>query len=107
MFCFMDSCIQIQFGDKGLLLYICSGQLLIIKPLSGKAPVDINILNVGEAIPSCCAVFPVYAVANVYFEVKDRIQDAKKEAAKFKAMLTEAQRDQQNIDGITAEIYKA
>lgn len=67
---------------------------------------DINILNVGEGVPTGCAVFTVSAAANVYLEVKDRIKDAKKEVAKFKAKLTEAQRDQQDIESITAELHK-
>lgn len=38
-----------------------------MKYLSGKAQVDINILNVGEAIPSCCAVslFPLLRMSTV------------------------------------------
>ncbi|OJI98043.1 hypothetical protein ASPVEDRAFT_124617 [Aspergillus versicolor CBS 583.65] len=81
-------------------------QLLTIRSLSGKTPVDINILNVCEGVPAGCAVFPVSAAANVYLEVKDRINDAKKEVAKFKAKLTEAQRDQQDIESITAELHR-
>lgn len=55
-----------------------SAQLSAIMSLSGKTPVNISILKVGEVIPTCCAVFPVSAEANVHFEVKDRIQNVGK-----------------------------
>ncbi|KAI3317113.1 valyl-tRNA synthetase [Xylariaceae sp. AK1471] len=67
-----------------------SAQLSAIKSLSGKTPVDISMLKAGEVSPTGCAVFPVSADANVYLEVKDRIQDAGKEAEKVKAKLDEA-----------------
>ncbi|KAH6639955.1 hypothetical protein BKA67DRAFT_697150 [Truncatella angustata] len=43
--------------------------------LSGKTPVDISILAVGNVSPTGCAVFPVSAEANVYLEVKNRSDD--------------------------------
>lgn len=83
-----------------------SGQLFAIKSLSGKTPVDISILKAGEVSPTGCAVFPVSADANVYLEVKDRIQDAGKEAEKVKAKLDEARKDQDDIDSLKAELSK-
>lgn len=85
---------------------VISAQLSTIQSLNGKIPVDINILKVGEASPTGCAVFPVSADANVYLEVKDRIQSAGKEAEKFKVKLTEARRDQVDIDSIRAELSR-
>ncbi|QKX59919.1 uncharacterized protein TRUGW13939_07061 [Talaromyces rugulosus] len=83
-----------------------SAQLSSIKSLSGKIPVDISILNPEEPSPDGCAVFPVSADANVYIEVKDRIQDARKEAEKFKAKLDEARNDQDEVDSLVAELNK-
>ncbi|GES65915.1 valyl-tRNA synthetase [Aspergillus terreus] len=83
-----------------------SDQLYAIKSLSGKAPVNISILNVGEASPTGCAVFPVSADANVYLEVGDRIQDAGKEAERVKTKLDEARKDQDDIDALQAELSK-
>ncbi|KAL4860875.1 hypothetical protein BDV12DRAFT_181020, partial [Aspergillus spectabilis] len=57
-----------------------SAQLTAIKSLSGKAPVDISILDIGEVSPPACAVFPVSADANVYLEIEGRVQDARAEA---------------------------
>lgn len=81
-----------------------SAQLCAIKSLSGKTPVDISILKAGEVSPTACAVFPVSADANVYLEVKVRIQDAGKEAEKVKASLDEARKDQDDIDSLKAEL---
>ncbi|KAJ5096175.1 hypothetical protein NUU61_005531 [Penicillium alfredii] len=83
-----------------------STQLSPIKSLCGKTPVDVGILKIEEAIPAGCAVFPVSADANVYLEVKDRIKDAGKEAAKAKAKLEEARRDQDDINFIREELGK-
>lgn len=83
-----------------------SAQLSAIESLSGKTPVKISILKAGEINPTDCAVFPVSADANVYLEVKDRIQDAAKEAEKVKAKVDEARREQVNIDAIKAELSK-
>ena len=83
-----------------------SAQLYAIKSLSGKTPVDISILKAGEVSPTGCAVFPVSADANVYLEVKDRIQDTEKEAEKFKAKLDEARKDQDEINSLKAELSK-
>ncbi len=83
-----------------------SAQLSAIESLSGKTPVDISILKAGEISPTGCAVFPVSADANVYLEVKDRIQDAGKEAEKVKAKLDEARKDQDDIDSLKAELSK-
>lgn len=82
---------------------LLSVQLSTIQSLSGKIPVDINILKVGEVSPTGCAVFPVSADANVYLAAKDRIQDARKEVEKFKAKLTAARRHQEDINSITAD----
>ncbi|KAI1430695.1 tRNA synthetases class I-domain-containing protein [Xylaria sp. CBS 124048] len=83
-----------------------SAQLFAIKSLSGKTPVDINIMKVGEAIPSDCAVFPVSAEANVYLDVKGRVQDASKEAEKLKAKLVEARVEQDEIESLKTELGK-
>jgi valyl-tRNA synthetase len=83
-----------------------SAQLSAIKSLSGKTPIDISILAVGNATPTGCAVFPVSAEANVYLEVKDRIQDAGKEVAKIQAKLAEARREQDDINSLKAELSK-
>lgn len=84
-----------------------SAQLGAIKSLSGKTPVDISILKAGEVNPTGYAVFPVSADANVYLEVKDRIQDAGKEAQKIRAKLDKAREDQDDIDSLMAELSKA
>lgn len=81
-------------------------QLPAIKSLSGKTPVKISILKAGETSSTACAVFPISTDANVHLEVKDRIQDAVKEAEKFKAKVDEAKRDQVNINAIKAELSK-
>lgn len=81
-------------------------QLGAIKSLSGKIPLKIIILKAGETNPTDCAVFPVSADANVYLEVKYRVQDAAKEARKVKAKLDEARREQADIDAIKAELSK-
>ena len=83
-----------------------STQLSAIESLSGKIQVKISILKAEEARPTGCAVFPVSADANVYLEVKDRMQDAAKEAKRFKAKLDEARREQDTIDAIQAELGK-
>lgn len=83
-----------------------SAQLSTIKSLSGKVPVDILILKVGEISPTTCAIFSVFADANVYLDIKDRIQDAKKEVEKFKGKLVEARKDQEDVDSIIAELSK-
>ncbi|KAI2623705.1 tRNA synthetases class I-domain-containing protein [Xylaria nigripes] len=83
-----------------------SAQLSAIKSLSGKTPVDINILMAGEASPTGCAVFPVSADANVYLDVKGRIQDAGKEAEKVNAKLVEARKEQEDIESFKAELRK-
>jgi valyl-tRNA synthetase len=83
-----------------------SAQLSAIKSLSGKVPVDISILKTEEPSPAGYAVFPVSADANVYLDVKDRIQDAGKQAEKAKAKLSEARKDQDDIDSLEAELSK-
>jgi valyl-tRNA synthetase len=83
-----------------------SAQLLAIKSLSGKTPVKIGILNIEEGGPTNCAVFPVSADANVYLEVKGRIQDAAKEAEMVKAKVDEARRELVEIDALEAELKK-
>lgn len=85
---------------------VISAQLPTIQSLSGKVSVEVNLLDVEGARPASCAVFPVSADANVYLQVKGRVQDARKEAEKFKAKLTEARRDQNDIHSITAELSK-
>ncbi|KAL5332718.1 tRNA synthetases class I-domain-containing protein [Aspergillus crustosus] len=83
-----------------------SAQLPAIKSLSGKIPVEISILNVGQAVPADSAVLPVSADANVYLDIKGRVQDAKKEAAKFRAKLEEARKDAGDIDAVRADLSK-
>jgi valyl-tRNA synthetase len=83
-----------------------SAQLSAIESLCGKIAVKTRVLKVGEAIPSGCAVFPISAEANVYLEVKDRVQDAAKEAIKVRAKIAEATREQAEIDAIKAELRK-
>jgi valyl-tRNA synthetase len=83
-----------------------SAQLSAIEALTGKTPVKISILEAGEINPPDCAVFPVSADANVYLEVKNRIEDPAKEAEKFKAKVDEARREQVDIDAIKAELSK-
>jgi valyl-tRNA synthetase len=83
-----------------------SAQSSAIEALSGKTPVRISILEAGGTNPTDCAVFPVSADANVYLEVKNRIQDPAKEAEKFKAKVGEARREQVDIDAIKAELSK-
>jgi valyl-tRNA synthetase len=83
-----------------------STQLITIRSLSGKIPVNINVLKVGEASPAGSAVFPISADANVYLDVKDRIKDAKKEAEKFKSKLGDAKRDQEENRLAIAELNK-
>jgi valyl-tRNA synthetase len=83
-----------------------SAQLSAIESLSGKTPVKISITKAEETSPTGCAVFPVSADANVYLQVKDRIQDAAKEAEKFRAKVDEARREQVDIDAIMVELRK-
>jgi valyl-tRNA synthetase len=83
-----------------------SAQLASIKSLSSKTPIDINVLPVGSAGPAGSAVFPVSAEANVYLEVKDRVQDAGKEVEKFKAKLAEAKRDQESNEAAKVDLSK-
>ncbi|PQE07696.1 hypothetical protein CJF31_00007519 [Rutstroemia sp. NJR-2017a BVV2] len=83
-----------------------SAQLSAIEALTGKIPVKISILETGEINPPDCAVFPISADANVYLEVRNRIQDTAKEAAKFKIKVDEAKREQVDIDAIKAELGK-
>lgn len=83
-----------------------SAQLSAIKSLTSKTPVDINILAIGSGSPAGCAVFPVSAEANVYLEVKDRIQDIGKEAEKIKSKLAEARKDQDDINSLRLELSK-
>lgn len=83
-----------------------SAQLPAIKSLSGKTPVNISILPVESASPPSCAVFPVSSEANIYLEIKDRIQDAGKEVEKFKAKLAETRRDQEDNDMVRADLHK-
>lgn len=105
----------VNFKDKGVAYIsplnqsahdLISVQLSTIQPLSGKTPVDINILNAGNVSPAGCAVSPVSADANVYLEVKDCIQDARKQAENFKEKLNETIIEQENIESITAELSK-
>jgi valyl-tRNA synthetase len=83
-----------------------SAQLSAIESLSGKTPVKISITKAEETSLTGCAVFPVSADANVYLQVKDRIQDAAKEAEKFRAKVDEARREQVDIDAIMVELRK-
>jgi len=83
-----------------------SAQLSAIRSLSGKIPVELNVLKVGDIIPAGCAVFPVSADVNVYLEVITRIQDVVKETEKLKARLDEARKDQHEIELLKAELSK-
>jgi valyl-tRNA synthetase len=83
-----------------------SAQLSAIEALTGKIPVKISILETGENYPPDCAVFPISADANVYLEVRNRIQDIAKEVEKFKTKVDEARREQVDIDAIKAELGK-
>lgn len=67
---------------------------------------DISILRVGQASPTGCAVFPVSADANVYLEVRDRIQDAETEAEKVKMKMNEARKDQDGIRSLQGKLSK-
>ena len=107
--------VEYAVKDKGVAYIVplnqmshdtASAQLSAIKSLSGKTFVDIRILTVGQVSPTGCAVFPVSAQANVYLEVKDRIEDAGKETEKIKAKLAEVRRDQDNIDSLKAELSR-
>jgi valyl-tRNA synthetase len=68
--------------------------------------VDISILKAGEVSPARCAVFPVSPDTNVYLEIKDRMQEAGKEAEKVKAKLDEARKDEDDIDSLKTELSK-
>ncbi|KAL4914911.1 hypothetical protein BDW62DRAFT_204131 [Aspergillus aurantiobrunneus] len=84
-----------------------SAQLPAIKSLlSSKIPVEIRILEAGEPRPIGCAVFTVSADANVYLDVRGRIQYAGKEAEKFRVKVSEARRDRQDIDALKAKLGK-
>ncbi len=83
-----------------------SAQPCAIKSLSGKTSVDISILKAGEVSPARCAVFPVSPDTNVYLEIKDRMQEAGKEAEKVKAKLDEARKDEDDIDSLKTELSK-
>lgn len=83
-----------------------AAQLPAIESLSGKIPVKISILGAGEPLPSDSSVFPVSADANVYLEVKDRIQDAAKEVSKLKAKVDEAKKEKAENDANLAELSK-
>lgn len=83
-----------------------SAQQSAIEALSGKTPVRIQMLKVGDASPPDCAVFPVSADANVYLEVKSRIRNATTETKKFKAKVEEARREQLESEAIKAELDK-
>ncbi|CAH0016630.1 unnamed protein product [Clonostachys rhizophaga] len=83
-----------------------TAQLPSIKALSGKTPIDIAVLQVGEAVPTGCTVFPVSAEAAVYVEVNGRIRDATKEVEKAKAKIAEARRDQEEVLLLKADLSK-
>lgn len=83
-----------------------TAQISAIESLSGKTPVEITILQVGEGIAAnCrCAVFPVSADANVYLVVQDRIHDFGKEAEKYQERLDAAEKEQHEIESIRADL---
>ncbi|ATZ46085.1 hypothetical protein BCIN_01g07540 [Botrytis cinerea B05.10] len=86
-----------------------SAQLPTIQSLCAirrKTPVKISVAKAGETKPTGCAVFPVSADANVYLEVKNRIQDAAKEADKFRVKIDEARKEQVDVHAIKAELSK-
>lgn len=83
-----------------------TAQISAIESLSGKTPVEITILQVGEGITANgrCAVFPVSADANVYLLVQDRIHDFGKEAEKYQERLDAAEKDRREIESIRADL---
>ena len=70
-----------------------SAQLSVVESLCGETPLKITILQTEEIELPGCAVFPVFADANVYLEVMDCIQDAAKEVERVKAKVDEARRE--------------
>ena len=83
-----------------------STNLTTIRSLSGKVPLDITVLKVGESRPAESAVFPISADGNVYLDVKDRVKDAKKEAEKYKSKLDDAKREHEENKIAIAELDK-
>ena len=85
---------------------VALAQLSAIESLSGKTPAKISVVKTRETNLIACALFPVSADANVYLEVKNRIQNATTEAEKFKAKVDEVKREQFNINAIKVELSK-
>lgn len=85
-----------------------TAQISAIESLSGKTPVEIAILQVGEGITTnCrCVVFPVSADANVYLLVQDRIHDVRKEVEKYQERFDAAEKDRREIESIRADMMK-
>ena len=82
-------------------------QLFAIESLIHKTPAKIRIVKAGEIDLNSCAVYPVSADANVYLDVKDHMQNATKEAEKFRAKVDEAKREQAHINATIADLSKA
>lgn len=86
-----------------------SAQLSAIESLarySRYKSLKISILKPGEVNPPGCAVFPVSADANVYIEVKDRIQDVAGELRKAKLKVDQTRRELTATDALMAELRK-
>lgn len=63
-------------------------------------------LETGEVRPTSCAVFPISANANVYFEVKDYTQDAENEVQRAKEKPPEAKENRSDIDSVRIKLSK-
>lgn len=107
--------VEYAIKDKGVAYIVpltqmsqntITAQISAIESLSGKTPVEITILQVGEGITTnCrCAVFPVSADANVYLVVQDRIHDVRKEVEKYQAKWDVAEKDRREIESIRADL---
>ena len=63
-------------------------------------------LETGEVRPTSCAVFPISANANVYFEVRDYTQDAGNEVQRAKEKPPEAKENRTDIDSLKIKLSK-
>ena len=81
-------------------------QLTAITSLSGKIPVSIGILRVGDKPDDACAVFPVSAEANVYLKVQGRVQDFRAEIAKARNAQEATRQEQSNNERLRTELDK-
>lgn len=86
--------------------YTADSHLTAIQSLCGKTPVVIKIMKVEEPRPKGCAVFPLSADANIYLDVKDRIQGPATEVAKLKSSIETARRELDDIVTFRAELSR-